>query len=886
MISQNHSLFIITEQNESRTRKKFNYHLTEQDKAQVCELVPLSQRKIHMAVRAFIIFDAQNIKKGVAAISEHMLVIFKRTLFKKLVMVTSIHQIRIISLESINKHTIIIRTKNHVITIKNPVAMRFARNLVRNYIFSTLSLPRKKQMKIIAHDHSEFPPFFPDISPSQMIQFSYNSYCTLYHTFYNHHVIKLFHKYISTGNSIIDFSLLPLSVFDLTFSKALILKPIFSSFKYSPFITGIQCQNVNRPDILKAVGEFLEHNTLVNILCLTGCNITAGGKELGNAIERNQNVNLQFIDLSDNKIDDISFFVSSLAYISSPLFYLNLNGIYINLESTKTLFNCLRRNSHLFKMTNLMINNSTINKEVCSIFTAHIQRMVQINNNVLTHLDLGCISSGAKRLFIAFANHKVPLECLKIAGSKLDDDDLSHLYIFLSNSTCLQELDVSDIKMKMKSLVKLINSIQNNENIKTFTLHLNSLKLNGSRLAKFIECFNYFKPLKFTGLGLENNDLKTEDLHDLIKLFHKMINLSWLNLSNNFSTSMKNIELEIANLLSIPRLDFLALRGSSKRAISKPTIKLFMETLLRSDRQIGIDLRYNSFSDKCVRSFIDLFNENKFTEFYIDGLKPRKSSTMANFCRAAAGSEALLSFIFPTVDIYNLMSTVKKKNYRRSIIRLDTARVQLLLKIMYNQTRNGYHSNLSFRKIPELDLLIDEATMQMNNILTTFRPNFHSVIAEILGLPLPFQKAGQHARDGGPEEEWVDTDLAADLYNAPGGLIIEDDLVNNNTLQYNSLCIRRPGATMSFQIPDSINDLLNQSHMAHSEQNVDNNTIMYDLNDQECSISREKMLSMASKSPSIASNPSSEESETHSFIRLSQPELMEEEEEEYNIYSE
>ena len=823
-----------------------------------------------MAFVANIVYDQQQVKKGVCALSEHMLCLFKRALFKKLVLLATIHQLRFISLQSIDQKTIVIKTKHHTVMIETDCAMNFGRVLLRNYLFSTISLPEKKKMKIIAHDESQFPPFFPDMSPSQMIQFSYYSYCTMQHYVYSQHVVKLFHKFISTGNSIIDFSMLPLLAFDLSFSKNIQLRPIFSAIKYSPFITGIQCSNVNRPDFLKSVAALFQDNPYISIFSLTNCNIANGAKEFGLAIEKNKSLNLRYLDLSDNKIEDISFLASSLGNIVSQLFYLNLNNIYMGLETTKTLFTSIKKNPNLHNLTHLLINNSTINKEVIVILKSHLSTLnkASSNKNLFTHLDLGCIASGAKRFFKCLANYKVPLESLKIAGSKLDEVAIEHLLIFLSNSACLQELDISDMRLKMKQIAQIINSIQSNDNIKTITMHFNGSKLNGNRLIKFIAIFNNLTPLKFIGLGLENNEIKIEELHDLIKLFHKMINLQWLNLSNNFYNS-KSTDLEITNLLSIPRLDFLALRGTNKRAISKASIQLFMETLLHSDRQIALDLRYNYFSDKTLRSICKILEKNKFTELHIDGSRPRKSSTLVQICKAVIQSDSIISFNYPINDIYNLMSTVKKKNFKRTMLKLETYRVNSLLHVMTNQAKNGYHSSLSFKRIPQLDQLIDESVIQMNNILFNIKPNHHSSKAQIIGLPLPFQKDGQGPRIGGPEEEWNESDHSNDMYGSHGSIIIEDS--DNNSLQYNSLCIRRPGATMSFQIPESINELINQANIAHSEAYSDKNS-MYDLNDeQECSISREQILD--------------DDSDTHSFIRLDQDRFYEEEEE-YFQYSE
>ena len=151
---------------------------------------------------------------------------------------------------------------------------------------------------------------------------------------------------------------------------------------------------------------------------------------------------------------------------------------------------------------------------------------------------------------------------MKIAGSYIDNDSMSHFITFLVNTSCLKELDISKTNLNIKKICYAITAIQNNQNITAFKLHLNYMNLNGHQLLSFIKKIEEDKLDKWIGFGLEGNEMNSTDLRSLISLFVKMNKLSWLNISCNFSPSTTGLDDEICNILNIRSLDFIEIRGN------------------------------------------------------------------------------------------------------------------------------------------------------------------------------------------------------------------------------------------------------------------------------------------------------------------------------------
>ena len=107
--------------------------------------------------------------------------------------------------------------------------------------------------------------------------------------------------------------------------------------------------------------------------------------------------------------------------------------------------------------------------------------------------------------------------------------------------------------------------------------------------------------------------------------------------------------------------------------------------------------------------------------------------------------------------------------------------------------------DLSKKGIPELTELLDEITLSMAQKFTGVKVNKHCGFASAFGLPMPHLNEGDNQQAGAVTNSGINIDSGYDLENA--NVTIVEELQNESeedglrTLQFNSLCIRRPSTS-------------------------------------------------------------------------------------------
>lgn len=784
--------------------------VSKQTQRKIFDLIPHLQKQCEVIWKGEIQLNRKSCPRAIVVVSSHFIVLFKKSVLKNITLILSIHHFLLTGIEVINESAMIIRTKSENFRLNGNNILPVARTIYRNYMFSACFTTPNIPLDIISPDPTYLPNLTPSLSPSQMFQFCYYSNCSLHQVKYNHSIIQAIHTTLITSNPIIDFSIMPLSCFDNSRTHKISFTPLFSTMTFCPYFTGIMCYNLNKPNILKSFTRMLGKNGNISILALRNCGIIKGGKRLATAIYSNKNIGLQYIDLSGNQIADIDEFAKSLNYLTSKPFYLNLNGNTLNAEATSLLIRSINENPNLHNLTYLLANKATFTRENLSDFAHYINSLSE-EDNKLTTLDLGRIEDGSKKLFKVLANKQVPIQCFKIQGSRFNTDSFNYFKIFISNAPNLKELDISNTNISITDIGMLINLIQANQSITQFKLHLNSMQLNGSTLETFVGFFNGHILNKWEGLGLENNGMKKKDLQLLLPLFQKMPNLSWINLSNNFASSMKGIDTELENLLSIPRLSVLELRGGNKKELNDNSFNKFFKALALRAKSIMLDIRFNNISDNCFTTIAELIINNKFQSISLDARKIKRISTIVAFYNAISQSTSLLNLDFNFDEKYKLLSTQTKKESKKNLDDIEIARYYANIALLVNRTNFGFHSLLSFDNIPQLDSLIDTSLVNLHQILQSARLFSHSSITEKFGLPYPFQKGTEQVDEGleNPFYKLILDDEIASIYGINQKMVTEENILNN--IQYNSLCLRCPGAAMSFKIPKAVSDMFRSS---------------------------------------------------------------------------
>jgi len=776
----------------------FDYHLTNSEQKSVEKLVPLHQAKIHIALRANLTINGTEYEHGACCLSEHLLVLAKKRFFgKSFSELKIVHLLDIVSMETSNDYTFTIFTEDAKIMIYTGEAMRLARNVIRDYHLSASIFISQRGFRFSPHDTKHFPPFKPKLSPSQQFQFTYNAYCSYYSTSYYHDVVRYYHKNLITGQGIIDLNQLPMNIIENNLKDPMDFLPFFNSIMHSPYVFGIVCNDICRPDLLASLSPMIGSSENLGLVSLKNCMIENGIEELSQALLKNPSCKINYWDLSGNSFEDCSPFMAALASVETPVFYLDFNDCNLSKQSVDILLKSLSINNNLWKLQYLHISGGIISDESANEFHKHYKNMSERGYLFLKSLDIGGASSGVERILETLVSYPQPLVTLKLPNSKLKSGAFSSLVSFLAASDKLEELDISGTSLSIEQILRLIFTITKNENLTSIKLWLGSLKLNGKKLIKILVALETFAPKKWSMLSFENNGLSAEDLSRIIHQCHKFKNLRCLRIGKNFSSSNKGIGDLLVKILDIKHLYMLSLVGEKKKGLRKELLP-FLNALRHNKSLKSLDIRLNYCGDEGMEILTQVVKHSRsINELKYDGARPKSIKSIISFLEGLSESQSILSCALPRDDIYKALAKVKANEKDSVIKQLSDNQKNVVNTILRNMALFNIHSFLASKGIPALDELIDDQNVELVQTLHRTDLHTHSGISSLIGLPLPFVDSASENSDTNTVKS-IDVPGSTE-YDTPEMTKeitehVDSNLSDLQTLQFNSLCIRRPGS--------------------------------------------------------------------------------------------
>jgi Ran GTPase-activating protein (RanGAP) involved in mRNA processing and transport len=791
----------------------FDYHLTEPEQKKVERMVPLHQAKIHMAFRADVTIDDKKFKQGAVALSEHLIVIAKKGVVGKgFAHVRTVHLLDIYSFSTVSNLSCRLAIEHEpemlMIHVASDCCIRFARILLRNYYVISRPLPQKQRFQFRPHDMNEFPPFDPKMSPSQTFQFFYNAQCSYANSTYEHAVTQLYHSMVVMGNGIADLTRLPLRIIEINFGRALDLGPLFTAMKYSPIIHGVRCYEVTRPDIARAVAPLIALSTRLSLVDIHGCHCELGSIELSEAIRVNPRSDVVYWDLSDNDFSDMSAFCAALAATRADVFYLNLSRCGMNTESTGLLMRAMDANRHLWKVRHILLAGAKFTEDSARTFRGYIEALAADEKLRLKTLDIS--DTGYYDLFLDTLNQfQPPLEALYIGRATFANGRIDSLLSLVSRSLQLKELGLRGSQLQVEQVCQIIWAISKNENITSIYLDLSKAKLNGKRLRQVLDQFKSSNHNKWTRLGFDENEMTTSDLKAALKLFRQLLNLRSLSIGGNFNRKNKALPQMLAELLTIPTLQHLSLVGQKNCFLGKSILPL-LEQLKGNGTLLSLDLSNNRIGDAGVGAVCSVLETNQvLTEVRVEGSHITSMDVFTRLLRflGSDGNVRIQLCPFPLSDFYELVHSTKdaKKSSLFELVDQLQGKAQQVMQV--NQNAVGMHSDLSKKGLAELNELLDTVTIAVHEAFDGIAVTEHAALAGAFGLPFP------HRDD--VDKDAADADGGGETpYGIPGQRVVEDRVTATEglaSLQFNSLCIRRPDArgqiakqtTSEFVTPDA-----------------------------------------------------------------------------------
>jgi Ran GTPase-activating protein (RanGAP) involved in mRNA processing and transport len=763
----------------------FDYHLPLREQEQVERIVPLTQAKIHLGFRALVVYNSKTYPDAAVALSEHMVTLCCRGfLGTGLRLLATVHLLAIRALCTENDQTTIITLDDLAVTVVTPVCMRFARNLLRNFLLSAPMMPPHLRFRLEAHDMGHFPVFNPMLSPSQNFQFTYNANCSYYDTTYHHDVARYFHHQILTENGLFDFNQLPIHLVESGLGETTDVRAITTSFCFCPYIYGLCCENITMHGLVRASASVVLMNSNLELLRLVKVGAEDGCKELATALYENPESAIVYWDLSDNKMEDISYLAQAFGAYLVRIRSLRFTNCAMDTFDLQVLLQSLLMNSCLHTLEHLCISGNKMTQGHCQ----------QLSNWMARATSLVILEFGPASHADSVVKSVPPfLEALKIEGSSLLDGSVAEL---VQRTTALQELDISGCVLTDAVFLGILDGIAGNATLREIRLKLNRLKLRGSRLVTIFEFFTQNEALqpKITELSLTENGLSLEDFRFLLPILQSFPRLAKVTLSGNFSEKIIGIGSEIAKLLQISHLESIILRDCHLGEQAH----FIISALFNNDTLHELDLTNNDIRATGIAMLTTLIRTNPSIRILaLDGANPDQLQCILDFLDAVAQNNTLVQVPYPMDDIYEKLADLPEEPRMRSYDVLTHLQGMAERKLAQNRAQLGFFSGLALLRDKVLNSWFDSITLELHQKLIGQPVGEHRAVTRVVGLPFPYEDELSVAAQPVSSPE-----VGTDPYVEPQMMaVVEDpgDISGLKTLQFNSLLIRRPDAAERLQ---------------------------------------------------------------------------------------
>jgi hypothetical protein len=683
-----------------------------------------------------------------------------------------------------------ITTPDANVTITAPEVLTFSRFVIRNYYVITIMFPPGMRFQFTPHDKTLFPPFDAGISPTQIFQFSYNANCSYYEASYEHEVTRFVHSQLLTGNGIIDLTLLPLNLMEVTLNEPIELRPLFAAMMFDPFVYGIVCHGVVRPDIARTMAPLIIGNPNMHIVDLHDCGIESGLAELSDTMQYGKTSHVSFWDLSDNPILDMSAFCVGLSRTCAHVFYLNLNRTHISGDATKILFKAICMNKHLWGLRYLCISGAAMRSDSVELFAEFLHRAEQWGKLRLQVLDVSDVGNWYEEIFTVLIAAPPPLRRLVLGKSNLNETAFASLMELLGGTRTLVDLGLADTSLDSTQLATVIETITSSEGISQMSIDLSGLRLNGKKLGLFLQVLEGNIHEKWTKLRLDRNGMQVEDLLAATGVFRKMPCLKGLSMGGNFKKKNEVLPPALVGLVWLPALTSLELRGGDLPL--GQYLHPLLEAVADNPRLVYLDVSGNKIGARGYKKVCELLERNRtLVELNIDGSYDQAMNEASFWALLEAICESSVIFCgFPRQDVTDYLMAEPPQS-RPKLFHIFAEKQRFFhLRQETKQVAAGHHSDLSSRDVPELKEILNGVTRAVHHRLKLVRTlrQHRSFAAGVFGLPFPF--LADDAQDEAREWNAGDVDTVEEtIYGVEHAkrIVVEEHEVEDGMLRWRAL---------------------------------------------------------------------------------------------------
>lgn len=709
-----------------------DFHLSLVEEEQMEKGVPANQRKIYLGFIANFSIDDKSYENGAVALSENQITLFQRWLFgKSLKRQLSVHFLSIKKFNITDKNSIEMSADKYKIVIKTKMAVKFARQLLKNFVYNLPFLPPEKRFEFIAYDYNLFPRIEPELSASQAFQLTLNSYKSFANAEYHHEFVQYYDTLMKTHSPIFDFNDIPISLIDINFNKNTDFGPLFQTLRYCPFTYGLFCNNISRPDFLHLAIKAYGSNSSLQILRAIDCGIIHGLQEFAKIMNPNFYTNLDYIDLSGNKIEDATPFFQALTNYTHQLSAIIFENCGIHDNALSILFNSLTNNKFIRGVKQLCLAGNTIGTLATEQFVKFIKSLNEFNVTSLKKITIGPLPNPVPVLtnIADIAKH---LTVLHLSEVKFNTDVAILQLIKITESAPLASFELTKCEIEIEKLLILIQSLGRNQSYLTIRLGFSEMKLNGQKFKVVMNEIANKIGSRLIGLKLDKNHATEKDLATIIRVLNNIPKLMIFSFNYNLKSGMPNVSYRLVLLLNAPSLISLELRGSKSCKLSEELIPLLCA--LHSNKKLqSLDISGHPIGPYGLQILTNLVRTNRtLRRLKIDGTCS-KFRFLRQFYKFVMESPTLVEVPIPMRDFSRAFSI--RETVGRSTKKLTRIHLIVSQKLLLNRQKIGI-STFHLLSDPDLNKIGNAARDELAESLGGIS-KVNKSVKETFGLPMP-----------------------------------------------------------------------------------------------------------------------------------------------------
>ncbi|EAY11390.1 Leucine Rich Repeat family protein [Trichomonas vaginalis G3] len=740
-----------------------DYHLSLNEEQQMEKGVPENQRKIYLGFIANFSIDDKSYENGAVALSENMITFFQRTLFgKSLKRVLSIHFLQIKNLHVIDQNRVEIIADKSKILIKTQIALKFSRQILKNFVYNLPFLPPEKRFAFTAYDYNQFPRIEPNLSASQAFQLTLNSYKAFYNTEYQHEFVQYFDTLMSTQSPIFDFNDMPIALIDSNFHKNTDFRSLFQTIRYCPFTFGIFCSDLSRPDIITNSVRSFASNSNIMIFRASNCKISHGLADLAKIMNSHAETNLLYLDLSGNPLEDVAPFFQAISNYTRSLASLRFENCNFHDAELTVLFTSLTNNKYIRGIRQICLSGNTFGISSTDAFLKFVRSLNEFNITNLKKLTLGPLPNPVP-ILRSIADLSKHLSVLHLYDVKFTDQALLELCKFTETAS-LADFDLTKCDLSAEKIVVIIQSIGRNHNYQNIRLGFNEMKITGQKMKFVIKEISEKIGDRLIGLRLNKNHCNEKDLTTLIRAYPSLPNLMFLSFNNNLKHGMPNLSYRLVYLISKQNLISLELKGSKSYCLQEELIPLLCSLQTNKALQ-ALDISGHQIGSYGMQICTNVIRTNKaLRRLHIDGTGS-KFRFIRHFYKFVVQSSTLVECPFPIKDITREISI--RESIGRATKKITKIQLIVSQKLLQNRHSQGI-SSYTLMGDPDLSKI---GSMIKDDLIEALGelPKSDKSVKVNFGLPMPSE--ADHFSQSSIKQQRLA------LYNS---LMIDDDSRRQN----------------------------------------------------------------------------------------------------------